>query len=97
MFRLDGGNAFISVACGHLGQTMCRALGQAFSHLLVNGRDADALGAFAAGLRAEGLFAEPAAFDVTDLAALRGFFAARSGLDILVNNAIAVDGDWTAW
>jgi NAD(P)-dependent dehydrogenase (short-subunit alcohol dehydrogenase family) len=94
LFRLDGKTAFISAARGHLGQAMCRALGGAGAHLLVNGRDADALGAFAADLCAEGLSAEPAAFDVTDLAALRGFFVARESaggrLDILVNNAIAM-------
>jgi NAD(P)-dependent dehydrogenase (short-subunit alcohol dehydrogenase family) len=94
LFRLDGKTAFISAARGHLGQAMCRALGGAGAHLLVNGRDEDALNTFAADLRAEGLSAEPAAFDVTDLAALRGFFAARESsggrLDILVNNAIAM-------
>jgi NAD(P)-dependent dehydrogenase (short-subunit alcohol dehydrogenase family) len=95
LFRLDGKTAFISAARGHLGQAMCRALGGAGAHLLVNGRDADRLSAFAADLRADGLSAEPAVFDVTDLAALRDFFAARESsgdrLDILVNNAVAME------
>ncbi len=90
MFRLDGKTAFISAARGHLGQAMCRALGEAGAHLIVNGRDCAALAAFAAALRADGLSAEPAAFDVLDIAALRAFFAGRTRLDILVNNAVAM-------
>jgi len=90
LFRLDGKTAFISASRGHLGQAMCRALGQAGAHLVVNGRDAGALDAFAADLRAEGLSAEAAAFDVLNLAALRAFFAGRERLDILVNNAVAM-------
>ena len=90
LFRLDGKIAFVSAARGHLGQAMCRALGAAGAHLIVNGRDGDALAAFAATLRAEGLSAEPAAFDVLDVAAMRGFFAGRPRLDVLVNNAIAM-------
>ena len=94
MFRLDGKTALISAARGHLGQAMCRALGQAGAHLIVNGRDGPALAAFAATLRAEGISAEAAAFDVLDVAALRAFFAdhysSRGRLDILVNNAVAM-------
>lgn len=90
MFRLEGRTAFISAARGHLGQAMCRALGQAGAHLVVNGRDAEALCAFARSLQAEGISAEPAAFDVLDHDALRGFFAGRARLDVLVNNAVAM-------
>jgi len=90
MFRLDGKTAFVSAARGHLGQAMCRALGGAGAHVIVNGRDAAALAAFAEALRGEGCSAEPAAFDVLDVAALRAFFSARSRLDILVNNAVAM-------
>jgi NAD(P)-dependent dehydrogenase (short-subunit alcohol dehydrogenase family) len=91
MFRLEGKTAFISAARGHLGQAMSRALAGAGAHVIVNGRDAAALATFAAALRAEGFSAEPAAFDVLDTAALRGFFAARPRLDILVNNAVAME------
>jgi NAD(P)-dependent dehydrogenase (short-subunit alcohol dehydrogenase family) len=90
LFQLEGKIAFISAARGHLGQAMCRALGQAGAHLVVNGRDGAALEAFTAALQAEGISAEAAAFDVTDLAALRGFFAGVKRLDILVNNAITM-------
>jgi NAD(P)-dependent dehydrogenase (short-subunit alcohol dehydrogenase family) len=90
VFRLDGKIALISAARGHLGQAMCRALGAAGAHLIVNGRDGEALAAFAAALRAEGISAEAAAFDVLDIPALRAFFAGRNRLDILVNNAVAM-------
>jgi len=90
VFRLDGKTAFISAARGHLGQAMCRALGAAGAHIIANGRDGAALAGFVATLRAEGHTAEPAAFDVLDTAALRGFFAGCPRLDILVNNAIAM-------
>jgi NAD(P)-dependent dehydrogenase (short-subunit alcohol dehydrogenase family) len=95
MFRLDGKTALISAARGHLGQAMTRALGRAGAHVIVNGRDADALSRFADQLRGEGLSAEPAVFDVLDIAAVRAFFASRfsepARLDILVNNAVAME------
>lgn len=90
MFRLDGKTALITAARGHLGQAMCRALGAAGAHLIVNGRDGEALAAFAATLQAEDISAEPAVFDVLDVPALRSFLAGRARLDILVNNAVAM-------
>jgi NAD(P)-dependent dehydrogenase (short-subunit alcohol dehydrogenase family) len=91
MFRLDGKTALISAARGHLGQVMTRALAEAGAHVIVNGRDADALSRFAEALRGEGLSIETAVFDVLDVTALRAFFAARPRLDILVNNAVAME------
>jgi NAD(P)-dependent dehydrogenase (short-subunit alcohol dehydrogenase family) len=90
LFRLDGKTAFISAARGHLGQAMCRALGVAGAHILANGRDGAALADFVATLRGEGISAEAAPFDVLDVEALRAFFMTRPRLDILVNNAIAM-------
>lgn len=94
MFRLDGKTALISAARGHLGQAMSRALGEAGAHVIVNGRDGEALLGFAEELRRSGLSAEPAVFDVTDSAAMRSFFARRfsegARLDILVNNAVSM-------
>jgi len=90
MFRLDGKTAFISAARGHLGQAMCRALGAAGARLIVNGRDDSALAGFVAQLAGEGIAAEAAVFDVLDATALRAFFAGLPRLDILVNNAIAM-------
>jgi NAD(P)-dependent dehydrogenase (short-subunit alcohol dehydrogenase family) len=91
MFRLDGKTALISAARGHLGQAMARALGQAGAHVIVNGRDGEKLARFAEELRGEGLSAEPAVFDVLDTGAIRAYFGSRQRLDILVNNAVAME------
>ena len=86
LFRLDGKTAFVSGARGHLGSAMARALAEAGAHVIVNGRDRQALNAFAAGLAGEGLLIEAAAFDAHDVAAIRDFFGRRKRLDVLVNN-----------
>lgn len=91
MFRLDGKTALISAARGHLGQAMTRALAGAGAHVIVNGRDGEKLACFAEELRAQGFSAEPAVFDVLDISAMRSFFAGRARLDILVNNAVAME------
>ncbi len=90
MFRLDGKTAFISAARGHLGQAMTRALAGAGAHVIVNGRDGAALDAYVETLRGEGFSAEAAAFDVLDIAALTTFLASCPRLDVLVNNAVAM-------
>lgn len=89
-FRLDGRIAFVSGARGHLGRAMSRALAGAGAHVIVNGRDGAKLADFERELRAEGFSVEGAAFDVADLSAVRAFFAGRDRLDILVNNAVAM-------
>ena len=85
-FRLDGKTAFVSGARGHLGQAMTRALAGAGAHVLVNGRDAAALDAFAEDLRSQGLSAQAVAFDAHDIDRIRSFFGGLTRLDILVNN-----------
>lgn len=86
LFRLDGRTAFISGARGHLGAAMAAALAQAGAHVIVNGRDAPLLNAFAQSLRAKGFSAEPAAFDAHDVTRVRAFFGSLKRLDVLVNN-----------
>jgi NAD(P)-dependent dehydrogenase (short-subunit alcohol dehydrogenase family) len=92
MFRLNGRVAFVSAAPGHLGTAMTRALCAAGAHVIVNARDDVKLAAFEAGLREEGFSVERAAFDVADAAKARAFFTSRARLDILVNNAIHMEG-----
>jgi NAD(P)-dependent dehydrogenase (short-subunit alcohol dehydrogenase family) len=86
LFRLDGKTAFISGARGHLGAVMARALAEAGAHVIVNGRDAQALDAFAAGLKAQGFSVTAAAFDAHDVGRIRAFFSGLARLDVLVNN-----------
>jgi NAD(P)-dependent dehydrogenase (short-subunit alcohol dehydrogenase family) len=92
LFRLDGAVAFVSGAAGHLGRPMVRALGEAGAHIILNGRSADKLEAFAAELKHEDIGCECAPFDVADTAAVRSFFAGRERLDVLVNNAVLMVG-----
>jgi len=85
-FRLDGRHVFISGAAGHFGCAIAHALSQAGAHLILNGRNESRLKALAADFPS----AECAAFDVADFAAVRAFFAARSRLDVIINNAISM-------
>jgi NAD(P)-dependent dehydrogenase (short-subunit alcohol dehydrogenase family) len=90
LFNLNGKTAFVSGSRGHLGSAMTRALCAAGAHVIVNGRDDAALTTFEAGLRTEGFSVERAAFDAHDVDAVRDFFGSRARLDILVNNAVAM-------
>lgn len=67
-----------------LGLEMCRGLGWAGARVLVNGRDPERTEVAVAGLRAEGLDAEPAVFDIG--AVREETLASYGGIDILVNN-----------
>ncbi|MDE2182864.1 MAG: SDR family oxidoreductase [Alphaproteobacteria bacterium] len=90
LFRLDGSTAFVSGAAGHLGRVMALALAGAGAHVVLNGRDPEPLAAFAEELRRAGISCECAAFDVTDTARVRDFFARRERIDVLVNNAVTM-------
>ncbi len=85
-FRLDGKTAFVSGSRGHLGAAMTRALAGAGAHVIVNGRDAAALEAFAGDLRSQGHSVEAAAFDAHDVGKIHAFFSGLKRLDVLVNN-----------
>ena len=89
-FRLEGRIAFISGAAGHLGRSMAWALGEAGAQLILNGRNAERLYALKSELAGQGIAADCAAFDVTDLAHVRAFFAHLTRLDILINNAVTM-------
>src|SRR5262245_21110272 len=87
LFRLDGRVAFISGGAGHLGREMAWALGQAGAKVILNGRNANRLSAFANELGGAGIPVECAAFDMMEFDAVRQFFAARHRIDVLINNA----------
>lgn len=89
-FRLDGRIAFLSGAAGHLGREIAFALGGAGAMLILNGRNASRLEAFARELAKAGIAAECASFDMMDFDAVRRFFSSRASLDILVNNAVTM-------
>jgi gluconate 5-dehydrogenase len=90
LFRLDGKTAFVSGSRGHLGQAMAGALAAAGAHVILNGRDDAKLAQQEADLKAAGHAVSRAAFDITDIGAVRAFFGGLARLDILVNNAVAM-------
>jgi NAD(P)-dependent dehydrogenase (short-subunit alcohol dehydrogenase family) len=87
-FSLAGRVALVTGGAGHLGRAMCRGLAEAGARVLVNGRNRDNTGRFAAELRALGHGAEAVPFDVTDHADATRIIGALERLDILVNNAV---------
>lgn len=89
MAGLGGRLALITGGRRGLGLEMARALGAAGARLLINGRDAESLATVCASLRAAGLDARPAAFDVAGPGAAEAVerLADDHGpIDILINN-----------
>lgn len=90
-FDLGGRIALVTGGGSGLGLAMARGLAEAGARVVLNGRNAAKLEAAVAALRADGLAAEAAAFDVADPAAVAAGIAevaARFGaVEILVNNA----------
>jgi gluconate 5-dehydrogenase len=91
LFSLDGQVALVTGSSRGLGFAMAEALADHGALVVLNGRDPGSLAARVEELRARGLRAEAAPFDVTDAAAATmgvQAVAERHGrLDILVNNA----------
>lgn len=91
LFSLEGQVALVTGASRGLGLAMATAMAEAGALVALNGRDAATLEPQAEALRARGLRAEVAAFDVTDFAASTAAvadIAARHGrLDAVVLNA----------
>jgi gluconate 5-dehydrogenase len=99
LFDLSGKRALITGSSQGIGLSLARALGSAGCEVILNGRDQTKLDRAVEQLRAEGVQASGAHFDVTDAdqvtqAVTRLDLAAP--LDILVNNAgIQIRGTFT--
>ncbi len=91
LFDLTGRRALVTGSSQGIGLSLALGLGRAGAHLVLNGRGRERLEAAVAELRAEGLTAEAAAFDVADPDAVRAgvdrIEAEIGPIDILVNNA----------
>ncbi|HZF76219.1 MAG TPA: SDR family oxidoreductase [Acetobacteraceae bacterium] len=87
LFDLTGRVALVTGASRGLGAAMALGLARAGAEVVLNGRDAATLEAQAEAMRAEGLGARIAPFDVTDRAAMEAGVASLGPVDILVHNA----------
>ena len=85
-FDLTGRTALVTGSVRGLGLEMARGLAAAGARAVLNGRDRAALDTAVDDLRAQGLPAEAACFDVTDQAAAEAAFDRLGPVDILVNN-----------
>jgi gluconate 5-dehydrogenase len=90
-FKLDGRIALVTGSSAGIGEALATGLAEAGARVVVNGRDAAKAESVAAAIRARGLKAEAAAFDVTDSgaaeAAVTRIETEIGPIDILVNNA----------
>jgi NAD(P)-dependent dehydrogenase (short-subunit alcohol dehydrogenase family) len=91
MFRLDGKIALVTGSGGGLGVDIARMLASQGAHVVVNDLERGRAEATAEALRAEGLKASSAPFDVTDgdavTAAIAQIATGIGPIDILINNA----------
>lgn len=87
MFKLKGRTALITGAGQGMGLGIARALGQQGAKLLINDLFLERAAQACESLQAEGLAAEPAAFDVTNYEAVTAAVEELGNIDILVNNA----------
>ena len=87
LFDLSGLHALVTGSTRGLGLVLGRGLAAAGARVAVNGRDRERVEAVAAALRAEGLDAHGAPFDVTDAGEVEGAVGALGPVDVLVNNA----------
>ncbi len=91
LFDLTGHTALVTGSARGIGLALAEGLGAAGATVIVNGRQAASVTTAVEALRAKGIKAEGAAFDVADPAAVEAAFAGfdRDGreIDILVNNA----------
>lgn len=97
LFSLEGRHALVTGATGYLGLAMARALAECGAHVHINGRKPETCEAVTATLRADGLQASAAAFDIGDGRAVSDWFEGLFGgeLSVLVNNAYTGRGGGT--
>ena len=91
LFDLGGRVALVTGSSRGIGLAIARALASAGARVAINGRDAAAVDVVVARLRAEGIDASPAPFDVTDeagaAAAVDAIEREVGPIDVLVNNS----------
>lgn len=86
-FRLDGRRAVVTGAGRGIGSALAAAMAEAGAAVTLVARSADEIAAAAREITVAGGKAEAMRLDVSDLAAVADFFAARPAFHVLVNNA----------
>ena len=87
MFRLDGKRALVTGAGRGLGARMASALAAAGARVTLIARSGEEIEQVRANIESDGGAAAIATLDVTQVAEVSAFFAARSPFNVLVNNA----------
>jgi NAD(P)-dependent dehydrogenase (short-subunit alcohol dehydrogenase family) len=86
-FRLDGRRAVVTGAGRGIGLAVAAVLADCGAQVTLVARSAGEITEAAKAIRAAGGKAEASILDVTDVAAVESFFAARAAFHIVVNNA----------
>lgn len=86
-FRLDGQRAVVTGAGRGIGLAAAAALAEAGAAVTLVARSTAEIEAAAEAIRSRGQSAEAVPLDVSDLASVSAFFAARPAFNVLVNNA----------
>ena len=86
-FRLDGRRALVAGASSGIGLGAAVALAEQGAHVKLAARNAEALGAVAAEMKASGFIATALTLDITDVEATAKAVEALGPFDILVNSA----------
>ena len=91
LFDLSGKIALVTGSTRGIGQSLAQGLAEAGAHVVLNGRDPQALESARAAMAATGLKVSASAFDVADraavIAAVETIEAQTGPIGILVNNA----------
>lgn len=89
LFSLKGKNAFVTGATGYIGEQFCLALAEAGAHVIVQGRNQEAVSHLVSNIKSLKGSAEPAVFDLQDKNSTEKYFELIKfeSLNILVNNA----------
>jgi gluconate 5-dehydrogenase len=85
-FSLSGRKALVTGSTQGIGLALARGLAEAGASVVLNGRGEEKLAHAVNSLRAEGLSADGAAFDVTNEAQIAGAAGRLGQVEILVNN-----------